>query len=291
MEKKNSEIKIKSINTIISTYISKLQISLNEQIIFYQKIANDLLKDENSHTLQSDYIVSALSINDDFCYDFYYESEYMGVWLYDQYTTDENLDESKKDVKQQLIAYSNIIPNLDSITEATHREASPYFFYFEKTELYITFPLSYECGEAWLGDLTDFSEFYENTTCMDENGEYYKVYKMKCEEFFINMIKSKTNAFDNNYSSSQNKTIFINNFYADRPESTSYYELSLCIEFDDPITRGKGYACVFTTYYELSLTLDFLNSNMKGYFFVSNIGYNNVLFFPLSSSKTKTSSQ
>ena len=46
---------------------------------------------------------------------------------------------------------------------------------------------------------TNYSKSYENTTCMDENGEYYKIYKMKCEGFFINMIKSKTNIFDNNY--------------------------------------------------------------------------------------------
>ena len=84
------------------------------------------------------------------------------------------------------------------------------------------------------------------------------------------MLKSRTSAFDNNYLSSQNKTIFINNFYFDKPENAKY-ELSLCIEFDDPITQGKGYACVFTTYYDLSLTLDYLNSDMKGYFFVSNV--------------------
>ena len=290
IEKKNSEIKIKSINTIVTTYISKLQISLNEQIIFYKKIANDLLKDENSHIFQFDYMASVLNINEDFCDYFYDESLYMGAWLYDQYSSDENFDELEKDIKQQLIAYSNIIPNLDSIMEVTWYDASPYFFYFEKTDLYITFPLSYECGDAWLGDLTDFSEFYENTECMDENGEFYKIYKLKCEGFFINMIKSRTNAFDNNYLSSQNKSIFINNFYFDKPEFAKY-ELTLCIEFDDPISNGKGYACVFTTYYELCESLDYLNSNMKGYFFVSNVGYNNVLFYPLAKRKSKTPSQ
>ena len=34
LENKNSKINIKSINTIITTFISQLQISLNEQIIF-----------------------------------------------------------------------------------------------------------------------------------------------------------------------------------------------------------------------------------------------------------------
>ena len=115
-----------------------MQISLNEQIFFYKKIANDLLKEENSHTFKSDYLVSARSVDDDFCYDFFYEVQYMGIWIYDQYSTNENLDDTNKDVKLQVIAYSNIIPNLDTILEVTWRDSSPYFFYFEKSELYIT---------------------------------------------------------------------------------------------------------------------------------------------------------
>jgi len=290
LEKKYSEIMIKSINTMITTFISRLQISLNEQIVSYKKIANDLLEDENSHTLQSDYFVSAVTAEEDFCDEYYFDTEFMGVWIYDKYTTNENLDDSKKDLKLQLTAYSNIISNLDSILEVTWRDASPYFFYFEKTELYIAYPLSYHCDKSWLDDISNYSEKYENTTCMDENGEHYKIYKMKCEGFFINMIKSRTMIFDNNYLSSQHKTIFINNFYFDR-KYDEYYEFTLCIEFDDPITEGKGYACTFSSYYHLALSLDNLNSDMKGYFFVSNIGYNNVIFFPLSSGKTKTSTQ
>ena len=268
-----------------------MQISLNEQIIFYKKIANDLLKEENSHTFQSDYMVSAISVDDDFCYDFFYEVQYMGIWIYDQYSTNENLDDTNKDVKLQVIPYSNIIPNLDTILEVTWRDSSPYFFYFEKTELYITFPLSYECDASWIGDINNHSDLYEHTNCIDENGEYYKFYKLKCESFFFNLLKSRTSVFDNNYLSSQNKTIFINNYHFSEYDYDEYYELSLCIEFDDPITRGKGYACTFSSYYNLYLSLNELNSNMKGYFFISNIGFNNMFFFPESKGISQTSTQ
>ena len=122
-------------------------------------------------------MVSAISVDDDFCYDFFYEVQYMGIWIYDQYSTNENLDDTNKDVKLQVIAYSNIIPNLDTILEVTWRDSSPYFFYFEKSELYITYPLSYECDASWIGDINNHSDLYEHTNCIDENGEYYKYYK------------------------------------------------------------------------------------------------------------------
>ena len=67
--------------------------------------------------------------------------------------------------------------------------------------------------------------------------------------------------------------------------------MTICIEFDDPITEGKGYACAFSTYKNLAESLDNLNSNMKGYFFITNIGFYNMFFFPKGQGKTKTSTQ
>ena len=61
----------------------------------------------------------------------------------------------------------------------------------------------------------------------------------------------------------------------------------MCIEFEDPISKGKGYGCVNTRYNDLVEPLDNLNSNIKGYFFVSNIGFNNVFYFPHSTSTGK----
>ena len=286
LEKKNSKITINNSKTLVTTYVSNLQISLNELINFYKKLANDILRDENSQTFQTDFLISYLSTDEEFCEDYYSESQYMGVWLLDQYRTNDNLDDSVKDVKLKLIACSNIIPNINSILEVTLNYAYPYYFYFEKTELYMTYPLSDECDFRWMGDLSNFSEFYENTECIDENAEYHKVYKMKCQESFLTMLKSKTNAFDNNYLLSQNKTIFINNFYFDIP-IYEYHELSMCIEFEDPITNGKAYACLEASYDDLNFSLDELNYGINGYFFISNVGFNHVFFFPLSTSTSK----
>ena len=132
LEKQTSKMNINSANDMVTSYITKLQINLNELILEYEKIANDLIQDENSHILLTDYFVSAVSVDEEFCDNFYYESEYMGTWLYDQYTTNDNLDDSIKDVKLELTALSHILQNLDTIMEITWEYASPYFFILKK---------------------------------------------------------------------------------------------------------------------------------------------------------------
>ena len=282
LEKKHSKYIINSVNDMVYSLFFKYEASLNEQILFYQKIANELLKNENSHQLLNDYLVSAIDVTSDenFCWDYFFESEYMGVWVLDENSTNENiyLDDSKKEARLQITAYSNTIPNTDSIFIIGYPYVYPYFFYFEKTELYITFPLSHQCDTGYIYELTD-SSFYHFTSCLTEKGEYQPVFKMRCENFFINMLKSKTNVFDNNYLSNQNRTIFINNYYY-----TSYIDslqdLMMCIKFDDPITNGNAYACLEALYNNITTCLDELNSKLKGYFLISNVGANYVFYYP-----------
>ena len=67
-------------------------------------------------------------------------------------------------------------------------------------------------------------------------------------------MKSKTEAYDNNYISNKNKTIFITNFYNENNyefEGDELKDLTLCISFDDPITKGLGYACCDIAYNDL----------------------------------------
>ena len=55
----------------------------------------------------------------------------------------------------------------------------------------------------------------------------------------------------------------------------------MCIEFDDPITKGKAYSCSQVHDDDLILSLENLNSKIQGYFLVSIVGYNNVFFFQM----------
>ena len=285
LEKKYSQLNLNSVNILLSTKISKFQASLNEIIHFYQKIANDLLINEDSHQLKKEYIKCALNINESYCDNTEDKTYLMAEWVLDNVTSEDNWQNSTKEVKLQLITFSTIMSNLYSIMESTMPNALVYYFYFEETELYASFPLSGDCDYGFAYKMAHFP--YEKSTCMNDRGEYYTVYKVKCEAFFNNMRRSRTSDFDYNYLSMKHKTIFVNNFYyfvqADSPR-----EFSMCIEFDDSITQRKAYACVDVDYFDLVYSLDYLNSNLIGYYFITNIGYNNVFYFPQSTSSPKT---
>ena len=106
------------------------------------------------------------------------------------------------------------------------------------------------------------------------------------------MMKTKTNIYDKN-NLSQNKTIFISNLYDPKEYDLDIGErlFTMCIEFDDPITKGKGYSCFNSFYTDLIEPLEDLNLKISGYFFVSNIGCSNLFYFPQGSSIPKTSTE
>ena len=296
LERKFSKSTINSANVLMSASLLKLQASLNEQILSYQKISKKLLNSNESHEIKTDYMKCALDVDEEYCEENYEESKTLAVWLLDDITNVEDLDDddSKSNVKQQLIAYSNIIPNINSIYEASTPDVLCYYFYFVKTELYTSYPISSDCDNELIYFLKkdleeeDFEDEEEFSTCLDEEGEYYNIYKIKCESFFIDMQKSKTGAFDNNYISNRNKTIFITNFYNYVDDDTRR-ELTMCIEFDDPISQDKGYACVDVYNEDMVNTFENLNANIKGYYFISNVGFSNVFYYPQGPISPRTS--
>ena len=284
IEKQISKKYLNSADILVSSMLLKIQAGLNELINFYLKIGNDLLNDEFSHELQTDHLIAAVKIDEDYCDLHFDETESMAAWYIDGELTEDNYD-SNQEGKKQVISFSNIIHNIDATLEVNKPKALTFFFYFEKTELYASYPLSFDC-------IYDFAyiqahyPYYTYTSCVDENGEYYTVYKIKCAEFFIHMMNAKSNLFDNNYSTNYPKTILINNFYYTIIEDAEQ-EFTICIEFDDPISQGKGYACSDVNYNDLIKPLDEINSFIKGYFLISNVGFNNVFYFPQSTSSGK----
>ena len=286
LEKKFSKININNVNILLTTSLLKFQAGLNEQILFYQKTAKDLLNSEKEHEIKTDHLKCTLKIIDEqFCEIHLNETPYISVWLYDEVTTAENFDDSKKEVKQQLIAYSNLIPNIDSSFEANKPNVISYFFYSEKTELYISYPLFIDCESKFIYEMKNFTN--KTFTCINDQGQIYDIYKMKCETFYANIVKTGTNAFDNNYLSNQNRTIYVLNY--NRKKKTR--EFIMCIKFDDPITNDKGYVCVEVNNEDMFFSLENLNSNLVGYFFISSVGFNNMFYFPQGSVIAKTSTE
>ena len=287
LDKKYSEIIIKTANALLTSAFQKIQASLNEHILFYQRTANNLLKIKEDLELDTTYVKSALNIDLLYCFFGMDESaNYTALWVMDNVTTEDNLD-SRIEAKYQLIAFSKIIQNMDSSISATLPEIYWYSFYFVSNELYVVFPIRSLCDTFDFYNLKISSYLYNSRQCVDENGDYYNVYKFKCEIYYENFQKSKSNLFDNNYSSERNKTIFVSNYYAALTEYGDK-KFSMCIEFDDPITKGKAYSCSQVHDDDLILSLENFNSKIKGYFLVSIVGYNNVFFFPDGPTDPKT---
>ena len=97
-----------------------MQASLNEQILSYQRAANNILKSKQNLELNSTYLKSILSMDLFYCFndDDTGESNNTALWILDNVTTEDNLD-LKKEAKNQLIAFTKILPNLDSNLRAT----------------------------------------------------------------------------------------------------------------------------------------------------------------------------
>ena len=132
MEKEYSKIYINSAGAILKTSIEKIHSSLNEHILYYQRMANKILELNNTNDLNlSEYLKCAQNIDYLFCYYHKEETFDKALWTLGGKVNEDNLD-SYPDVKKQLLAYDRIIPNINASLEATKPDAFYYYFYFEK---------------------------------------------------------------------------------------------------------------------------------------------------------------
>ena len=69
-----------------------------------------------------------------------------------------------------------MISNINSIYESTLPNSFSYYFYFDSTELYISYPL-YDTCEYFLFSLKTPYYDIEAFQCIDENGNYKTVNK------------------------------------------------------------------------------------------------------------------
>ena len=287
LEKKYSKININSINTLVSTTLLKAQASLNEQIIFYQKLANKT-EDIIDYKI-NEYLKCLLDLDEDFLRQNEKYLKYMAFWFLDNNTKEENLSNNDT-IKLQLIAYSNILQNVYSTLASTKSSVEAYTFFFEKSDLVINFPIDYYYSHNFLELFRMFT--INPPWCLDSEGKPLRIYKFKCRDIYIWTTKAKSGVFDLNYLDLKNRTIYITNTYKQMgimENGTSVF--SLIIEFDDPISGGKGYAIADINQEDLLFALDNFNTKIAGYYLITSVGFNNVFYYPqmdFVSSKTPT---
>ena len=109
-----TKMQINSANVILSSMLLKIQAAINEQILFYEKIANQIkdIEDISNLTLYNDSFKSVYDLTDEYCEAHSEKLDLMGYWYIanDSSSFDELKD---KRTQKQIIAYSHIIHNLD----------------------------------------------------------------------------------------------------------------------------------------------------------------------------------
>ena len=286
LEKKFSKININSINTLVATTLLKVQASLNEQIIFYQKLARKT--DEIINYELNNFLKCLLDIDDEYLEQNLETLKYKGFWFLDNVTREDNLI-SNDTIKLQLISYSNILQNVFSTLAATKSSVEAYSFYFEETNLVINFPLDYYYKNKYLEIFTKYT--VNPPWCLDSKGKPLTIYNMKCRDIYNMIIKAKSDVFDLNYSDENNRTIFITNSYQQLgiAGNSSNTVFSLIIQFDDPISGGLGYAIADINQDDLLFALDNFNTKIAGYYLITSIGFNKVFYYPqMDSTSAKT---
>jgi len=279
LEKNISKVNLNSINVIITTSLLKIQSSLNELITAYQKNSRIIKEGKNiNYNISNKFFKGLLDLTPEFLEQNLDNLEYIAYWVIDEYTNETNLKTNSIEEKQ-IYAFSNIIRNLFSTFTSTNSSSICYYFYFDASELFISYPLIYDYESEFLEVILNYEE--DNPRwCTDENGHIYKTYKAKCRDYYINIQKAKTSSFDNNSIDNKNRTIFVTEFYQDlsQPKSANIY--SMCIQFIDPISEKNAIACADIGQDNLLNNFDDINSKLSGYFLVSLVGFNHLFYFP-----------
>ena len=287
LEKKYAKMTINSVNALLTTTLLKVQASLNEQILFYQKLAKKV-KNLSIFVIHS-FLRCAVDIDENYYEANKNDAKYMGFWFIDNYTTEKNFTNESPE-KLQLIVYSNILQNVYATLAATKSSVLTYFFIFEKTDLFLGFPLEYYYLN---GHISDFKNYKSNPAwCCDRNGDIFKTYKFKCRDFYNNCKKATSPYFDYNYLDYNGKrTIFATNSYKQLKNKNSTNVFNMCIQFIDPITNDIAYACADVIQDDLLYSFDNFNSKLVGYFLITAIGFNKVFYYPQNNNIAKTATE
>ena len=289
LEKKYAKANLNSVNIIINTQLLKIQADLNEIINYYINLAN-VIKENISlvYLIDDENFISFVDIfnNNNYIEENKERLRYKGAWFIDSEKNLEKLiEDNNTEVLGQIKAFSSMVPNLFSTIASTNATAPSLFFYFNKTEIFIIFPLEYIVNTNLINTAMNFSE--NPVWCTNDNGEVYSTYKMKCRDFYSNIRNAKSNIFDFNYNSEINRTIFVTEFYYQAGEGGGNV-YTLCIQFDDPLSEDIAFACADLNQNNLLYNLDNINSKIKGYFFIIPVGFNHIFYYPRINETAKT---
>ena len=279
IEKKYATVNINSINILLSNLLLKVQVGLQEQITFYQNIASNITDENKENNTINDYVFNVKYLLDNHMENSE-KVEYLSLWFLDNKKTKfENTKEEKmSNLYQQIAIYSQLTQSLYSVYNSMDDILLSIYFLFEDTGVFISYPFKY-----WYKDgiLPDFLNYKNNPPwCTDEKGNLINYYKFHCRDFYKNMMRSKEDLFDLNVKDTPDKKIFITPVYKQLSEANTEEIFTLCILFDDSISKKGAYICADVVGNNLFDSFDSFNERLIGYFSVVAIGYSDTFYFP-----------
>ena len=286
--KKYSKVNIDSVNVLVSTTLLKMQASLNELILYYQNLAKKLNTDNPylNRKIDDNFLKCVLDLNDTYNENNEF-TNYMAYWIKDLETNHSSLKDNSFE-KKELTALSGIIPNIFNTFYSTNSSSLTIYFYFEASELFISYPLKYSIKIGFIKKITNYTD--NQVWCTDERGEIFPYYKTKCREFFINIQRAKSDVFDKNYGDNVNRTIFVTEFYAQAGEQKEPV-FTMCIEFTDTFSGKPAYACADILKSDLYSIFESINKKLNGYFFINSVGFAHSFYYPESNDVAYTATE
>ena len=280
-----SEVTLYSVHTLLSRFLSKSQLILEESINSYLNLADSIKDlDQTNETFITGCLMDNLIANG-YQLNVSYDTtmigkrppEEVGFWFINQqiYTYEHlnNIDliseEQSLIVKKQIVLFSQLIHTLYSIQSVNNDTLSNLYFLFDSTELFLGFPLSHSIRESGL--ISAFGNYENPNWCKISNETatpHY--YYFKCREYYITLLETAEKNPD--------QTIFVLSPY--NSMGAGYLESTQCIKFTDTISNGMAFLCSDNIPNMIFESFDRLNNQLRGHFLISATNIHKPFYFP-----------
>ena len=167
IEKKFAKVNLNSMNIIITSSITKIQQSINELISSYIKAANIVKNNKNIaiNLTNNNFFKGLLSLTNSSLEQNKHLMEFIAYWVIDEFTNETNIKANSTEEKQ-LYSFSSIIQNIYSTFTSSNYSSICYYFYFDSSELFISYPLIYDYKSNFLKVMLNYEEDNQKWECI-----------------------------------------------------------------------------------------------------------------------------
>ena len=207
IEKRFAEANINSLNIILLNIITELQVSLQQQESLYQTFAKNLLNVTEDLKLNNTDIYNPYELKELMKLkepEFIKKLSFVSMWFIN--TEIRSIEQMNPYMKKQLYAFSLMLQSMIAVINSSS-EIKNIFFVFDNTDLYLSYPFTYELSWDFLDIFDDFED--NPSWCTDERGKIITYYKFKCRPFYRDIMNAQKKTFDLNFEDQKERKIFI----------------------------------------------------------------------------------